>query len=332
VEEGEPWCRGASAVTDIAVMATTDFAEGTFKDLPLALLGATRMLQELGHQFDLVDEHTDLSNYRLVVLPDEVALSVDGVEAIEAFLSGGGALLASHRSGLGLDGGESLNALPVTPVGDAPFSPDFVIPRTELNDQLRRTEHVMYLRGMEVTPTDDAEILAESAIPYFNRTWEHFCSHRHTPSSGQAAYPAVVRRGSVIYFAHPIFAQYADNAPRWCKQMLAGAIDALLPEPILRLGNAPSTLIATVNDQPDAKRLVLHLLHYIPERRGRAFDTVEDVIPLANVECSVRADLPLKSAKLAPRGGPLETSLADGRVEFTVPVVEGWQMVELSYE
>jgi hypothetical protein len=98
------------------------------------------------------------------------------------------------------------------------------------------------------------------------------------------------------------------------------------------LGNAPSTLIATVNDQPDAKRLVLHLLHYIPERRGRAFDTVEDVIPLANVECSVRADLPLKSAKLAPRGGPLETSLADGRVEFTVPVVEGWQMVELSYE
>jgi hypothetical protein len=331
VEEAEAWCRGASAVTDIAVMATGDFATGSFKELPPALLGATRMLQELGHQFDLVDEQTDLSGYRLLVMPDEATLSPAGVEAIEAFLADAGAVLASYRSGLGLDGGETLRALPVTPVGDAPFSPDFVIPKPTLTDDLPRTEHVMYLRGMEVTAAENAAILAETAVPYFNRTWEHFCSHRHTPSRGETAYPAVVRKGSVIYFAHPLFSQYAENAPRWCKQMLAGAIKTLLPAPAVRLGNAPSTLITTLNDQPEEKRLVLHLLHYVPERRGRAFDTVEDVIPLHNIEVSLRADLPLKGAKLVPRGGELESRTDNGRLTFTVPVVEGWQMVELSY-
>jgi hypothetical protein len=99
----------------------------------------------------------------------------------------------------------------------------------------------------------------------------------------------------------------------------------------VRLGNSPSTLITTLNDQPEEKRLVLHLLHYVPERRGRAFDTVEDVIPLHNIEVSLRADLPLKGAKLVPRGGELESRTDNGRLTFTVPVVEGWQMVELSY-
>ncbi|MFP4139660.1 MAG: beta-galactosidase trimerization domain-containing protein [Phycisphaerae bacterium] len=333
IERIEPWCRGATAVTDIAVLGTGDFAEGTFKELPAALLGATRMLQELALQFDIVDEQADLSDYRLLILPDEAVLSQAGVEAIKAFVADGGAVLASYHSGLGWEGrGEALNILPVEPVAEAPFSPDFVVPKTMLTDELAPIEHTMYERGMQVTPATNAAVLAETAVPYFNRTWEHFCSHRHTPSSGEIGYPAVVRKGGVIYFAHPIFSQYALNAPRWCKQMLAGAVDMLLPSPVLRLENAPSTVIATVNDQPDRKRFVVHLLHYIPERRGQAFDTVEDVIPLHDVKVSVRADLPLKEARLVPCGESLETTGTNARLEFTVPRVAGWQVVEVSYE
>jgi hypothetical protein len=54
--------------------------------------------------------------------------------------------------------------------------------------------------------------------------------------------------------------------------------------------DGPSTLMTTINAQVEKKRLIVHVLHYIPERRGEQFDTIEDVIPLHNVGVSVRMD------------------------------------------
>ena len=88
----------------------------------------------------------------------------------------------------------------------------------------------------------------EQVEPYLDRTPEHFCSHRQTPSAGVAGGPAVVRKGAVIYFAHPIFTQYHENAPRWCRQILLNALALLLPETLIRL-EAPSTTIATLDEQ-----------------------------------------------------------------------------------
>ena len=66
----------------------------------------------------------------------------------------------------------------------------------------------MYMRGLEVAASGAAEVLARMAPAYFDRRWEHFCSHRQTPCSGELAGPAATRAGDVIYFAHPIFGQY----------------------------------------------------------------------------------------------------------------------------
>jgi hypothetical protein len=52
------------------------------------------------------------------------------------------------------------------------------------------TELVMYMKGMEVQ-LKGAEPLVYANVPYFNRTWEHFSSHRHTPSEGKRGYPAM---------------------------------------------------------------------------------------------------------------------------------------------
>ena len=47
----------------------------------------------------------------------------------------------------------------------------------------------------------------------------------------------------------------------------ANALDLLLPEPRVRHAG-PSTLLVTLSEQLAHNRQVLHLLHYIPERRG----------------------------------------------------------------
>lgn len=329
VEKKEPWCRGAKPVVDIGVFTPEEFVVG--RNNPTAM-GAVRLLQEGRHQFDIVDSKSDLARYRVLVLPDEILVGPELLAKLRAHLAGGGSLLASYRSGLDLaKDAFALDALGVRRKGAAPFSPDFLVPGKEIGQGLPATEHVMYLEGLEVEAASGTEVLAGVAESYFNRTWEHFLSHRHAPSTGKRGYPGIVKNGRSIYFAHPVFTQYNRNAPLWVKRLVLNAVDMILPEPLLQI-EAPSTALATLNEQPAEKRRVLHLLHYVPERRGLDFDVIEDVIPIRDVACSIRADGARVSRVVsAPEGKALPFSVKAGRVEFVVPEVRGHQMVAIEH-
>ncbi len=330
VEKKEPWCAGARPVVDIGVLTPEEFLGGAARSIPGAAFGATRMLQELGMQFDMLDSKSDFSNYKLLVLPDNIPVSPELGRKIDGYVDGGGALLASFESGLDPDGERfALRSLGLRYRGDAPYSPDFLVPKGEIGDGLPGVEHVMYLKGKQVELAG-AQELVPALVPYFNRTWEHFCSHRHTPSSGEYGYPGVTRHGRTVYFMHPVFGQYHKNAPRWVKAMVGNAIGLLLPDPIVRV-DAPSSALTAVNEQRDRNRWVVHLLHYIPERRGQEFDVIEDVIPILNVKVSVAAPRAVRAVELAPVGSSIEFETKGGRTEFTVPRVDGHQMVSISF-
>jgi hypothetical protein len=246
-------------------------------------------------------------------------------------LKQGGSLIASYHSGMNqARSAFVLDAMGVQFVGDAPFCPDFVRPRKAIADGLPPTECVMYMRGLAVKPGRGAEILADIVAPYFNRTYDHFCSHRHTPSAGKTISPGAVRKGDSIYFSHPIFTQYNQNAPRWCKRLFLNALGLLLPDPLVRLA-APTTTLAALNEQTASKRWVLHLLHYVPERRCHDFDILEDVIPIFGVDVSVKTGRKVRSVTCVPQGTLLDFENRNGRIEFTVPKVEGHQMIALTF-
>lgn len=331
VEQAEPWCKGAKAVTEIGVLNPEEFSHGSAFSIPKASVGVTRMLQEAAHQFDFIDSSGDFSKYKVLVLPDEITVSKELAAKIEEYLANGGAIIASYKSGLNEQETEfSLKSLGLTYKGQAPFSPDFILPGEKIAKGLPVTEHVMYIRGLEVAPTDEAEVLASVIEPYFNRTYQHFCSHAHTPSSGKVGYPGIIRQGKAIYFTHPIFTQYQKNAPLWCKQLLMNALDLLLPEPLVRI-DAPSTTLVTVNEQRAENRWVVHLLHYVPERRGQDFDVIEDVIPLYNVKVSVNIEREIRDVLCVPQRTSLELGQNGDRVEFVLPKLIGCQMVALNF-
>jgi hypothetical protein len=198
-----------------------------------------------------------------------------------------------------------------------------------MGKDLPETEHVMYTKGMNVEVTT-GDVLLYKTVSYFDRTWQHYASHRQTPSSGKRGDPAVVQNGRVIYFAHPVFSQYQINTPLWCRTLVKNAIDILLPEPLVSI-DGPASLQATINRQADLDRFVLHLLHYIPERRGDNIDVIEDVIPIYEIAVSVRVDRAVKSVKSVPGGESLPFRHNKGRIEFVVPELTGHQMVELDY-
>ena len=342
VEKKEPWCSGVTAVNDIAVVSPEAFELELDLAIPKSLEGVSIMLDELAQQFDIVDAEQDLSVYKVVILPDAVPVDDALKRKLSAFVEHGGGLLASFASGM--DAAQerfSLGALGVRLAeDDAPEARGVVFERNDyceylrpgelLGDGLVDTEYVMYIKGMPVRADAGTHVLVNGYASYFDRTYQHFCSHAQTPSSGKKATPAVVQNGKTIYFAHPIFTQYRENAPHWCKALVRSALKRLLPDPVVQ-HDSFSTLRVTLNDQAKDSRYVLHLLHYLPERRGIEFDTLEDVIPVYDVGLELNLPKKVKSVTLVPEGKAL-TFEQHERLRFRLPKLVGHQMVELNYE
>lgn len=347
VEQKEPWCRNAKPVTEIAVLHPEEFFGGTAQQLPKSAMGAVRMLQEDKQQFDLVDSQQDFSHYRLLVLPDVVPVSPQLAKKLEAYIAAGGSLIASFESGLDIEKQDfALSALGVRKKSTGPLDADgrpvagcffpqnhyaeYILPQAPMAGALAQTEYVMYARGMDVEAIGGSDVLAWTIRSYFDRNWRHYVSHLQTPSSGVKGGPAVIKNSRVIYFSHPIFSQYQKNAPIWCRQLFTNALHLLLPEPLVKV-IAPSSALATLNEQPEQSRYILHLLNYIPERRGEDFDTIEEVIPLHNVVVSLKIDKAVRKVTCVPEFKTLDFTLREARIEFIVPELDGHQMISLEY-
>lgn len=352
VEAKEAWCAGATSLAEIGVLTPEEFAPALHRHEVdfRPIMGATRMLQEgssqgARYQFDILDSRSDFASYKALILPDKIPVDGELAARLRAFLADGGAIIASFASGMNAAQDDFVLDLGVTPTGEGARDlegnlvrgrehpgnayVDYIIPREGFDQGMPRTEHTMYMRGMQIAVRSGAEVFADVIAPYFDRTYKHFCSHRQTPSSGRVAQPGVVQRGRVIYFCHPIFSQYQSKAPRWCKQLFFNALERLLPEPLVRV-KAPSGLIAALNEQPTQNRRVLHLLYYIPERRCDEFDVIEDVVPLYDVEVAVKVEKPIQGVRCVPEGEALPFTVENGCIVFTVPKIEGHQMIELA--
>ncbi len=323
----EDWCDDVEPLCDVAVFNLEAVGREDGR-VDSSALGAFRMLLEARHQFDFIDQVSDWSRYRLVILPDKVVVD-DALAAVaNRYVAGGGSLLLSHESGLdpGLKAFR-VDGMPAELAGELPYHPDFLKVADEAAAGLLPTEYVMYERGLKVTATAGAQVLAEVWQPYFNRTFEHFCSHFHTPADRPSGDPGVLQKGRIIYCAHPLFACFAKHGMVFYKQLALNLIDRLLPDPLL-VADGPSTLHCTWNRQPARDRSVVHLLHYIPERRTQAADYLEDVLPLYDLTIKLKAARPSR-VYLAPQDRDLSFELADGRVVVTVPELRGHQMVVL---
>ena len=332
VEEKEPWCVDAKPVTEIGVFTPEEFYGASEGNLPEAAEGICRMLQEAGQQFDFIDSTTDFSAYKVLIMPDVIPVSDELAEKLSRYLADGGAVIASYESGLNLEKSKfAFSEIGAEYKGEAYYQPDFILPEGKMVRDLKPTEYVMYMRGTHIDTKPNTEILSNAIAPLFNRTFEHFTSHEHAPSSGKVAYPAIIKNNNVIYFMHPIFTQYQKNAAPWVKKLFLNALSIVLPEPLLQ-HDGPSTLIASVNEQAKENRRIVHLLHYIPERRSETLDVIEDVIPLYDLKVSVQTPRKVKSVKCVPQNIEIDFAENGGRIEFTVDKVVGHQMVSLEYE
>jgi hypothetical protein len=355
VERREPWCTDSVPLPEVGVL-TANYRSPERGDVNESDRGALHVLEQIQAQFQFVDAAGDLAPYAVVVLPDQVPVDERLAAKLRAYLDQGGKLLITDRSGLdgsALDGGEGdfvlADEMGVHYLGPAPFAPDYVALEPEFMADPERPadverppdvpgpleiepmHHVCLLQGTRIAVEPGVTVLAHSGVPYFNRTWRHFCSHQYTPMEKVSEDPLIVQKGDIIYVARPLFREYADSSRRVHKSILARCLRRLLPRPRVGAHNLPSTAVVTVRRQ--GEDLIVHLLHYVHQRRGKTLDIIEDLLPLHDVTISVRAESEPQAVRLVPEGDPVAWTWTEGRrggyVRFTVPRIEGYQIVQL---
>lgn len=331
VEKKEPWCIGAVPLSDVAMLVPEEFIGAGTGNLPSASQGACRLLQEAGYQFEFIDSRMDMTGYEVLILPDLIPVDNYLKKKLQDFMDKGGRIILSHEAGIDPESGDfAIREWGISYCGQAYYEPDFLVPQGEIGKGLPETEHVMYLRGSEVNVTESGKALCMVNRPVFNRTYEHFSSHMHSPSSGEAVYPGIVRGKQSVYFAHPIFSTYYMYHPGWCKTLFRNTMNMLLSSPLIK-HNGPSTLEVDLLEQKKEKRLILHLLHYIPEHRSLYVDTVEDIIPLYDIEVWVKTDKELMEAVLVPEGENTFIRMEGEYAHIRVQKIEGHRMIALPY-
>jgi len=322
-EACEPWTQGAKPVTQIGLFMA---GGGEYRETPGGTNdGATRMLTQLKHQFDVVTATSNFSPYELLILPDAVAVDEALAAKLRDFVAAGGSLLLSGASGLDAAGQPVLPEMGVEVQGESPYQTTYIRVGDAVGAGVPRTDHVMYERGWRMIPAAGATTLAKVVEPYFDRNYQHFSSHAQTPPMKQASkYAAAIRNGQVITIAYPIFKAYGTHANLPYRQLVQNCLDLLMPQQLVDV-RGPSTMEVTVMRK--GRQTIVHLLQFVAERRTDVLDLVEDIVPLHDVALSVRAEAAPRRVTLAPSRVELPFEHRDGRIVLTVPIVEGHQMV-----
>lgn len=337
VEKKEPWCVNAKPVTELAIL----HIEGTE-----ALTGAHKILKEANYQYDIINGTADFSSYKVLILPDKVHVDSQLKKKLESYMDKGGSVLATFLSGTDKNSEEFLLSLGITMkenlTRDVDGKPvrgilhyrkdyaDYIIPSGPLGKGLKEIEYVMYAKANEVAALPNSQVLLHVVKPPFYRNVAHYCSHVQTPSYGEIDTPAAVATDHSLYLAHNVFQMYNEYAALWCRQYVENAIDYLLESRLVE-HNGPSTMEAILNEQEDEQRYVLHLLHYVPIKRAKLLEIIEDVYPLYDIHISLKLKKEIKGVYSQETGYAIDYMVNDGRINLKVPMLVGHDMIILDY-
>jgi len=322
LKQKEAWLRDSETAAEVAILITSEM-------LTESETGACKMLLEAQIPFAMVDPEMNWGPFRLLILPDELWLNAELADSIKSFQSNGGKVLASGFSGLDQEKQKFMVDLGVTFEGESPWDVEYV---EALDNRLLesgiRDPFLVYDSGTVVSASG-GEAIARTWQPYFNRTAGRFCGHREAPYEKPSGSLSAVLSERSGYISQQIFKSYNKWGMRLYRELVVGLSRRLLPDPILNVG-LPSAGRSTVRWQPKEKRHVVHLSYATPIQRGEV-GVIEDVVPLYNVEVSLRLEKSPHRVRLVPEGIDLDIEYKNGYAHFAVPRLEISQLVEVSH-
>lgn len=331
IAELDPWTDKAKPVTEIAILAPWLRGDSAMRDkLEGILPGASRMLQELKYQYDVIDGENDFSGYRLLFLPDRVQADPALVQKLETYLARGGKIISSGES-LTNGNGFVLKDLSRSSevLGPEEFNYTFLHVGKELSEGLPDMGITVYEQGIAMTPKGNGRSFIELGRGYFNLgRWDHKHEYLYIPEKELCGHSGLIASESerIWHFAFPIALNYCQHAASAYRTLLGNVLERCLTEPLLKVRNLPSYGVATLTAQE--KRVMIHLLCYVPEKRGAVMEIIEEPSVAAEVGIQLRTDgRRVNKAYLAPSGEKIPFTLKNGYVSMVLPKLTGCKIL-----
>jgi hypothetical protein len=157
-----------------------------------------------------------------------------------------------------------------------------------------------------------------------------FCGHKNTPNDKTTHAPGIVKKGNVVYMAHPMATAYNTYGSLYQKRYFMLALEQLFTGGAFRVCGMGAMGRATMIRQKDQNRYCLNLLYAAPVKRGLA-EVIEDIVPIYNIEVALEVPETITKAYLPLTGEELTVTVRDGKQFVTVPKLECHASVVLEY-
>ncbi len=317
----DEWYSGAENLTDTAIVYPCDD-----RDLRIlsSIRSSVRMLEELKIQFDIVlaDSEKSWDRYRLLILPEGVRVNAALASRIRDFISKGGAFFACGKQAAEAFGPE----LGIQYLGESGLDPVYF----QMNGEFDRDIDDMFLSlyaGASRAKQNGAKGLSRLVKPYYNKSWNGSYALYYTPPQESTDMPFLTVKDKCVWCAGDLFSGYFNRGAIHLRNIFRNVVDSLLEKPWIKTFGMPMFARAVLSGQPGRKNV--HLLGYVPEKRGDAM-VVEEAVPISDAVLHVFTDgkKPLR-VYLAPDRIPLNVTMKDEYAEVKIPVFKGYALIVL---
>lgn len=338
IEEKEPWLKDVEFVCDIGVLSAEAYgAEKGCIDLDeysLRDVGVSRILNEGKFLYQVIDSKSDFSVYKVIILPDVIEVDGELKEKLDDFVKAGGKLFATGISGTLNNNKERKFYFDfgVRYIGECEFEPTYAGVE-DAGIDIEQAFYVMYKESEDVELNGGRELIGKFR-PYFNRTVEHFCSHRHTPCSGEHISVGMSEGMDGIYVAWQLFRDYAEDGNVIYRKIAVEALKRLLGTKRTLETNLYAQGIVTLAKQKN--RFILHMLYASPVKRGKNIDVIEDLPQINDTKFKIRLGDEfnvdrIKRVYMAPQNKDIDFTAKGNTVEICVDRFVCHQMVVMEF-
>ena len=323
IKERKEYCEDVMPVAQIGVLSVETNKGGYNEDSDV---GINRILLEKQYLYAFLDKESDFSKYDVLVLPDCIESDDELKEKLKNFVSGGGKLLCSGKSGIGLT---YLFDLGIKNLQCNSYERNYFVPEIKLKSFSKKGTFIVYSDTLNGEPT--GRILGNLYNPYFNRTVEHFCSHMHAPAnySSPSTFVTIGKDGG--YIPYDIFADYAANGELFQKELADEMIKILIDGKKIIDTDICSGGVVVFGEQSRFKRYILHALYAPLSLRGRKTQVIEDITPLYNVKFSLTETRRTVKIEYVPEHKEIPFTNNGDKTEFEIDV-NCHSMVAIYYE
>lgn len=309
--------------------------------------GAYKALNEEHVPFDICDSKTltseSAARYRVLIVPDAVAMSTAQAGILRKFVEAGGALIATARTSLlDIDGSPRPNFALADVFGAdyesvLNYETSFMKPLANAIcagvDQreiipLRRTQ------PSKVLPRAGAETVARLVLPATEVVPGRVFSFGDDVAPDQVTdYPAVLThtfgQGRVVYFAGDVTGDYGNFGDPSLRKLLLNAIVWANGGPLPIETDAP--LAVEVRCYRQGARHLVHLMNYVTSQLRDFWNVggpaAEEVIPIRDVAIRLRLQKSPSRVYLARNQGAVPFEYQNGVASVRVPKIDVFEIL-----